>query len=183
MSNIHSTLQHQLTTLKVTGCSSGIGKSLSQEIFNKTTHSIIVTARNPSSLSYLPSSPRVLPLALDVTSQSSITEALASGLSTFKHIDILVNNAGYGVLGDTEFIPEEAARKILETNFWGAVTLTKEAIRIFREVNGEKGGLVMQISTMGGVMAFAGQAYYHARYDFSHYSNCIQRMKANQFPQ
>ncbi|KAF5867822.1 putative retinol dehydrogenase 8 protein [Botrytis fragariae] len=147
----------------ITGCSSGIGKSLAVEIFNTTTHSIIATARNPSSLSYLPRSPRILALALDVTSQSSITEALASGLSTFKHIDILVNNAGYGVLGDTEFIPDDTARKILETNFWGAVRLTNEAVRIFREVNGEKGGLIMQISTMGGVTAFAGQAYYHAR--------------------
>ncbi|TGO57177.1 hypothetical protein BCON_0068g00070 [Botryotinia convoluta] len=146
----------------ITGCSSGIGKSLAEELFNTTTHSIIATARNPSSLSFLPKSPRILALALDVTSQSSITEALASGLSTFKHIDILVNNAGYGVLGDTEIIPNEIARKILETNFWGAVRLTNEAVKIFREVNGEKGGLVMQISTMGGVMAFAGQAYYHA---------------------
>ncbi|KAF7877377.1 hypothetical protein EAF04_001057 [Stromatinia cepivora] len=146
----------------ITGCSSGIGKSLAQEIFNKTTHSIIVTARNPSSLSYLPESPRILPLTLDVTSQSSITEALTASLSAFKHIDILVNNAGYGVLGDTENIPEESARKVFETNFWGAVHLSNEAVRIFREVNGEKGGLIMQISTMGGVVAFAGQAYYHA---------------------
>ncbi|ESZ93385.1 hypothetical protein SBOR_6232 [Sclerotinia borealis F-4128] len=146
----------------ITGCSSGIGKSLAQEIFNTTTHTLIVTARNPSSLSFLPQSPRVLPLALDVTSQASITAALSTSLSTFKHIDIIVNNAGYGVLGDTEIIPEETARKILETNFWGAVHLTNEAVKIFRDVNGEKGGLIMQISTMGGVMAFAGQSYYHA---------------------
>ncbi|KAF7959401.1 hypothetical protein EAE96_001021 [Botrytis aclada] len=146
----------------ITGCSSGIGKALAEEIFNKTTHSIVATARNPASLSYLPKSPRVLALALDVPSQSSITDALASGLSTFNHIDILVNNAGYGVLGDTEFISDDVARKILETNFWGTARLTKEAVKIFREINGEKGGLVMQISSMGGVMAAAGQAYYHA---------------------
>ncbi|KAB8299034.1 hypothetical protein EYC80_001165 [Monilinia laxa] len=146
----------------ITGSSSGIGKSLALEIFNTTTHSIIATARNQSSLSYLPDSPRILALPLDVTSQSSIAAALSTGLSTFKHIDILVNSAGYGVIGDTEVIPEEAARKMLETNFWGAVHLTNQAIKIFREVNGEKGGLVMQITSMGGVMAFAGQAYYHA---------------------
>lgn len=33
--------------------------------------------------------------------------------------------------------------------------------------NGENEGLVMQISSMGRVIAFAGQAYYHARYDLS----------------
>ncbi|KAK6604286.1 short chain dehydrogenase [Botrytis cinerea] len=146
----------------ITGCSSGMGKSLAEKIFNTTTHSIIATARNTASLSYLPKSPRVLTLSLDVTSQSSITEALDSGLSTFKTIDILVNNAGYSVLGDTEAIPDETARKILETNFWGVARLTNAAVKIFREVNGEKGGLVVQISTSGGVMAAAGQAYYHA---------------------
>ncbi|RAL66790.1 hypothetical protein DID88_007573 [Monilinia fructigena] len=146
----------------ITGSSSGIGKSLALEIFNTTTHSIIATARNPSYLSYLPDSPRILALPLDVTSQSSIAAALSTSLSTFKHINILVNNAGYGVLGDTEIIPEEAARKMLETNFWGAAHLTNEVIKIFREVNGGRGGLVLQISSMGGVMAFAGQAYYHA---------------------
>ncbi|EDN93507.1 hypothetical protein SS1G_09374 [Sclerotinia sclerotiorum 1980 UF-70] len=150
----------------ITGCSSGIGKALAQEIFTKTTHFLIPTARNPSSLTYLPQSPRILPLSLDVTSASSIRDALNASLATFKHIDILVNNAGYGILGDTENVPEESARKVFETNFWGAVNLSKEAVRIFREVNGEKGGLVVQISTVGGVVAFGGQAFYHARYYF-----------------
>ena len=52
--------------------------------------------------------------------------------------------------------------------------LTNAAVKIFREVNGEKGGLVVQISTSGGVMAAAGQAYYHARYDYiSQQDTCI----------
>jgi NAD(P)-dependent dehydrogenase (short-subunit alcohol dehydrogenase family) len=90
--------------------------------------------------------------------------ALSTGLSTFKHIDVLVNNAGYGILGDTETIPDDAARKVLETNFWGPVNLTKEAVRIFREVNGPKGGIIVQVSTMGGVVAFGGQSFYHSRF-------------------
>ncbi|PQE25028.1 retinol dehydrogenase 8 protein [Rutstroemia sp. NJR-2017a BVV2] len=151
-----------LNSLIVTGCSSGIGKSLVLEILNNTNHSIIATARNTSSLAYIPESQRVLILALDVTSASSISTALSSGLSTFKHIDILVNNAGYGILGDTETIPDDAARKVLETNFWGPVNLTKEAVRIFREVNGPKGGMIVQVSTMGGVVAFGGESFYHA---------------------
>ncbi|PQE05517.1 Short-chain dehydrogenase protein [Rutstroemia sp. NJR-2017a BBW] len=146
----------------ITGCSSGIGKSLVLEILNNTSHSVIATARNTSSLAYIPKSGRVLTLPLDVTSVSSISTALSSGLSTFKHIDVLVNNAGYGILGDTETIPDDAARKVLETNFWGPVNLTKEAVRIFREVNGPKGGIIVQVSTMGGVVAFAGESFYHA---------------------
>lgn len=141
LSYSYSSQNHELIiTSKVTGCSSGIRKSLALEISNTTIHSIIATARNPTSLSYFPSSPRVLTLALDVTSQSSINASLFTSLSTFKHIDILVNDAGYGVLGDTEFIPEEDARKMLETDFWGPVQLSKEAIRLFREINGEEWG-------------------------------------------
>lgn len=52
-----------------------------------------------------------------------------------------------------------------ETNFWGLAQLTLHAMRIMRETNaacGQQGGVVIQISSMGGFMGFAGNAWYHA---------------------
>ena len=149
----------------ITGCSSGIGYALCEYLAAKTSSRIVATARNPSSLSSLPDTPNILKLALDVTSDSSIADALATTLEKFGRIDIVVNNAGYGLMGDTETMELDTARAVMEANFWGAVRVTQKALSIFREENaktGAKGGLVMQMSSMGGRVAFAGNTFYHA---------------------
>ncbi|KAJ0118860.1 hypothetical protein J7T55_013116 [Diaporthe amygdali] len=166
----------------ITGCSSGLGLSLAQLIAAHPTHRLVATARNPSKvIDALPSNPRVLVVALDVNSPDSITAALDTVLKHpgFGRIDVLVNNAGYGVMGDSEsalpFSPEvpgssdeehAKARGMVETNFWGTAIMTLHAMRIMRENNarngGNQGGLVIQITSMGGFIGFPGGAFYHA---------------------
>lgn len=62
----------------ITGCSSGIGQSLATLLASKPNQRLIATARNPSTLSYLPDTPNILKLALDVTSPSSVDAAFAA---------------------------------------------------------------------------------------------------------
>ncbi|KAH6701434.1 hypothetical protein BKA61DRAFT_681637 [Leptodontidium sp. MPI-SDFR-AT-0119] len=81
------------TVWLVTGCSAGFGASLAKQIF-ESGHTIIATARNTSSLSYLPDSPRVLKLELDVTSIPSITTAFSTAIEKFGRIGVVINNAG-----------------------------------------------------------------------------------------
>jgi len=147
----------------ITGCSSGLGKSLCQIISQTSHYRLVATARQLSSLTYLPDSPRILKLSLDVTSPVSISNTLSKTVEQFKRIDVLINNAGYGLLGDAEAITDTDARAQFETNFWGPVNLTKSILPIFREVNpvGE-GGTVVQITSMGGYFGFPGNAFYHA---------------------
>ncbi|KAL1862821.1 hypothetical protein Daus18300_008317 [Diaporthe australafricana] len=166
----------------ITGCSSGLGLSLAQLVAAHPTHRLVATARDPSKFKdALPASSRVLVVALDVTSTSSITSALDTVLKHpgFGRIDVLVNNAGYGLMGDSEsslpYSPSVSnssdeehskARGVVETNFWGAANMTIHAMRIMREDNakngGKQGGLVFQISSMGGFVGFPGGAFYHA---------------------
>jgi NAD(P)-dependent dehydrogenase (short-subunit alcohol dehydrogenase family) len=149
----------------VTGCSSGIGAALCTYIATQTTNRIVATARNPSKLSYLPTSPNVLKVALDVTSPASIQAALSTTLSEFKRIDVFVNNAGYCIMGDAEGYTDASARAQLETNFWGSVSLTKAALPILRDENpksGQRGGVIVQVSSMGGRMGAAGHVFYNA---------------------
>lgn len=76
----------------ITGCSSGLGLSLAQLIAAHPTHRVVATARNPSKIKdALPSSSRVLIVALDVTSSSSITSALGTVLEHpgFGRVDVL----------------------------------------------------------------------------------------------
>ncbi|KAE8446400.1 hypothetical protein EG329_012005 [Mollisiaceae sp. DMI_Dod_QoI] len=128
------------TVWLVTGSSSGLGAAFAKHI-HASGHNLVATARNPSSLSYLPSSPKILKLSLDVTSIPSIKSAFASAIEHFGHVDIVINNAGYLLIGDTENATDEEARREIDTNFWGVVDVSKEAVRVFREVNGKgKGG-------------------------------------------
>ena len=47
----------------------------------------------------------------------------------------------------------------METNFFGALWVTKSALPILRE---QRSGHVIQVSSIGGVMAFANLGMYHA---------------------
>ncbi|KAH8158647.1 hypothetical protein CIB48_g9608 [Xylaria polymorpha] len=154
----------------ITGCSSGIGLGLSQVILSHPTNRLVVTARNSSKLAGLfKESDKILILELDVTSEEAIDAAVASAVSKFGRIDVMVNNAGYGLMGDTESMlqPEGLvkARKVVETDLWGSLRLTIQAVRVFRDENtktGQQGGVVLNVTSMGGFAGFPGTAFYHA---------------------
>lgn len=147
----------------VSGCSSGIGAALSAQIL-ESGHCVVATARNLTTLSDLPDTPSILTLQLDITSRLSIEAAFAKAIARFGHVDIVVNNAGYGILGDAEGITEEEARAIFETNYWGTVNMSLEAMKTFRQVNPVgQGGLIIQISSFLGRFGFAGNSSYSAR--------------------
>ena len=81
----------------------------------------------------------------------------------FRRLDVVVNNAAFATMGELESIKEEDARAILETNFWGAKHVTREAVKFLREVNPPGvGGRILQISSITGVIGPPGLAYYAA---------------------
>ncbi|KAI0169621.1 short-chain dehydrogenase/reductase-like protein SDR [Hypoxylon sp. FL1284] len=150
----------------ITGSSSGIGLSLAKLIASHPTQRVVATARKSSALAeHITQSDRVLTVDLDVTSEASIDAAVAK----FGRIDVMVNNAGYALQGDTESAlqpeGEAQARQVVETNFWGTARLSMHAVRLFREENaktGQQGGVVLNVTSLGGFAGFPGTAFYHA---------------------
>ena len=125
----------------------------------------MATARRASTLASLPSHDRVLKLELDVTSLPSIAAALCLTLEKFGRIDVVVNNAGYTLAGDTEGAQDDESRAVFDTNFWGMVDVSKKALGIFRDENpktGQQGGVIVNVSSVGGWSGFPGQSFYHA---------------------
>ncbi|GKT44295.1 putative oxidoreductase [Colletotrichum spaethianum] len=156
----------------ITGCSSGMGQALAQIVASHPTQRLVATARNVSRLSGIvpTNDSRVLLTALDVNSAESIKAAFDSAVATFGRIDVVVNNAGYGLMGDTESFVTNAedmdkARKIVDTNFWGTAQVSAHAVRVFRDENpksGQVGGVVLNVTSIGGFAGFPGSAFYHA---------------------
>ncbi|HSI18876.1 MAG TPA: SDR family NAD(P)-dependent oxidoreductase, partial [Sphingomonas sp.] len=72
---------------------------------------------------------------------------------------IVINNAGYGLFGTVEEVTEQQLRDQLETNLFGVFHVTQAVLPILRE---QRAGHIIQISTMGGIVAFPTLGAYHA---------------------
>lgn len=107
---------------------------------------------------------RLLVLKLDVANQTEIDHAFARTKEVFGRLDVVFNNAGYVVFGDAETTPADAARALFEVNFWGAVNVSRAAVKFFREVNEPgRGGLLIQTSSVAGLEAIPRLSFYSAR--------------------
>jgi NAD(P)-dependent dehydrogenase (short-subunit alcohol dehydrogenase family) len=91
-------------------------------------------------------------LQLDVNDPESIQAAVAAILAeTGNALDAVVHNAGVAVAGAHEDIPDADIRRVMETNFFGILALTRALLPTFRA---QRHGRIVLISSQA---AFAGQ--------------------------
>ena len=139
----------------ITGASSGFGRAFGEYALEQG-YSVAFAARNTAGL---PSSDRAMPVALDVNNPQQVARAAADALQRFGRIDVLVNNAGYGIVGAIEETPESELRAQMETNFFGAMAVTRAFLPAMRA---QRSGAIVNISSMGGQLSFAGYGAYSA---------------------
>ena len=137
----------------ISGCSSGIGLSLSREFASRGCM-VFATARKPEVIEHLKNE-KINTLALDVTDQKSIDVCVSAVLNKAGRIDVLVNNAGYALIGPMIDLSIDDLRREFETNVIGLVALTKAVAPQMIE---RKSGLIVNIASVSGVCAtpFAG---------------------------
>jgi len=125
----------------------------------------IATLRKPSALDDLKAkypSDKLHILKLDVVNEDDITAAFKYAEEELGHIDIVFNNAGCSLLAEVEGTSHEVARKMFDVNFWGAMDISKETVRFFREVNKPQGGRLWNVSSLAGILPIATVGYYSA---------------------
>jgi NAD(P)-dependent dehydrogenase (short-subunit alcohol dehydrogenase family) len=144
-------------TVLITGTSSGIGRA-TVFAFSKAGWNVAATLRNPQKETELQTLPGVHLFALDVTDSQSVERAFEATLKQFGRIDAVVNNAGYGVDGIFEAMDDATIEKQYQTNVFGLMRVTREAIKVMRP---QGGGTILQISSMGGRLAFPLFSIYH----------------------
>jgi NAD(P)-dependent dehydrogenase (short-subunit alcohol dehydrogenase family) len=138
----------------ITGAARAIGAATATELTNAG-HQVIATARDTALLDSLDVALR---LPLDVTSESSIIEALARA----GDIDAVVNNAAQHGKGPLEDYPIERLRQMFETNAIGPIRLIQHLVKSWRE---RGHGVIVNISSVQGRVAtplegaYAGSKY------------------------
>jgi NAD(P)-dependent dehydrogenase (short-subunit alcohol dehydrogenase family) len=145
----------------ITGSSRGLGRALTRAAL-EAGDNVAATARQPAQLDDLVADygERIHTISLDVTDATAAQLALADAQRQFGRLDVIVNNAGYANVSPIETTTDEDFRTQFETNFWGVYNVSKAAIPVLRA---QGGGLVMQISSVGGrVGGSPGIASYQA---------------------
>jgi NAD(P)-dependent dehydrogenase (short-subunit alcohol dehydrogenase family) len=144
----------------ITGSSKGFGHIWAEAALERG-DKVAATARDTDSVRDLVEryGENVLPIELDVTDKGAADAAVKQAHEHFGRLDVVINNAGYGLFGTIEEVSEEQARAQIETNLFGALWVTQAALPILR---GQGSGHIIQVSSIGGVHAFATVGLYHA---------------------
>lgn len=144
----------------ITGASSGFGLAFAKYALAQG-HNVVATARRLDTLQEITirAPERVLALALDVTRPQDAAAAVNAAITRFERIDVLVNNAGYGIVGAFEETPQDELRALMETNFFGAMNVARAALPALRA---QRSGAIVNISSLGGQLSFAGFSAYSA---------------------
>lgn len=144
----------------ITGTSRGFGREWAIAALERG-DKVAATARDTATLDDLAQKygDALLPIALDVTDRDADFAAVKQAHDHFGRLDIVVNNAGYGHFGFIEEISEQEARDQFETNVFGALWITQAALPYLRT---QRSGHIIQVSSIGGVVAFQNLGIYHA---------------------
>ncbi len=152
-----------MSVVIVTGSSSGIGLATALN-FARKGHDVYAGVRSLATATELTGGLdaeglAVSPIAMDVDDPESIDRGVAYVLRRAGRIDVLVNNAGIGGGGPIEEVPIDWVKTLFETNYFGAIRMIQAVLPGMRE---RRGGAIVNVSSLGGVVAVAGHGHYCA---------------------
>jgi NAD(P)-dependent dehydrogenase (short-subunit alcohol dehydrogenase family) len=139
----------------VTGASSGIGEATARQLV-AAGYKVYGTSRRGAHGGQYPYDM----LTLDVTSDDSVKQAIATVIAREDQLDLLVNNAGFGVApAGAEESSIAQAQAIFDTNFFGVVRMTRAVLPHMRS-RGQ--GRIIHIGSVLGFLPMPYGALYAA---------------------
>ena len=152
----------------VTGASTGFGRlisvTLAQRGYTVFASMRDLTGRNRSRAADLEElgrkeNLRLRFVELDVTSDTSVEQAVERVVREAGRIDTVVNNAGVVYSGLLESFTGEQAKQIFETNFFGPLRVNRAVLPHMRQ---RRSGLLIHISSLAGRLVLPSMALYCA---------------------
>jgi NAD(P)-dependent dehydrogenase (short-subunit alcohol dehydrogenase family) len=147
-------------TWLITGVSSGFGRALTEQLLDRGAR-VVGTVRDTAKVAdLLDKHPDTFTAELlDVTDTAAVKNVVDRSFDRLGRIDVVVSNAGYGLFGAAEELSDQQVQHIVATNLIGSIQLVQAALPHLRALGG---GRIIQISSYGGQVAFAGNSLYHA---------------------
>lgn len=145
----------------VTGASKGFGLELVKQLLQQG-HQVAATSRHVAELRQAVGSEltNFLPLAVDLTTETSISAAIQATIGQFGRIDVVVNNAGYGQLGSLEELTDEESRANFDVNVFGTLNVIRQVMPQLRK---QQSGRIFNFSSIAGIIGgFPGWGIYCA---------------------
>jgi NAD(P)-dependent dehydrogenase (short-subunit alcohol dehydrogenase family) len=144
----------------ITGCSTGFGRALAQEVLAKGYHAVVAARNTDDVKDMVDAYPETaIAVRLDVTVPAEIKAAVETAIQRFGQIDVLVNNAGIGYFAAIEESEDEQVRRMFEINFFGLAKMTQAVLPVMRK---QRKGHILNISSIGGLRSFPGVGFYNA---------------------
>ena len=144
----------------ITGVSSGFGYEMVKQVLSRGDN-VLGTVRKTQPVEELiaryPDNFHVE--IVDMRDRKAVTQLGQKAEELFSTIDVIVSNAGYGLFGAAEELSDEEIDDIIATNLTGSIDFIRAFLPVMRK---KQHGRIIQISSYGGEVAFAGNSLYHA---------------------
>jgi NAD(P)-dependent dehydrogenase (short-subunit alcohol dehydrogenase family) len=160
----------------VTGCSTGIGRSLAREL-KIAGHRPFATARKLDAIEDLEAA-GIETLRLDVNDPASIAAAVDAVIARAGRLDVLFNNAGINAFGPLMEMKLEEVRATFETNVLGLIAATQA---VFPRMARQRSGRIVNVGSVVGVLPTPFAAAYCATKSAVHMLSEVLRMEAKPF--
>jgi NAD(P)-dependent dehydrogenase (short-subunit alcohol dehydrogenase family) len=148
------------STWLVTGASRGFGRELTEQALARGDR-VAATLRRPEQLDDLAGRHpgRLWLHALDVTDTKQLHRVVDEAFADLGRIDVAVSNAGSGLFGAAEDLSDGQVETMIATNLTASIQFARAIIPHLRA---QGGGRLVQLSSMGGHIAFPAFSLYHA---------------------
>lgn len=147
----------------VTGSSSGIGKAIALR-FGQEGAKVIVAARRYSLCEQTvaqiqEAGGEAFPIQTDVADEDQVERLMAETVKRYQRLDILVNNAG--IFGGKHLAQTstQAFDEVINTNLRGTFFCCRAGFKVMQKAGG---GVIINMSSVAGVQAWAGTGAYSA---------------------
>jgi len=147
----------------VTGSSSGIGKAIALR-FGEEGAKVVLAARRLPLCQALAAriqenGGEATAIQTDISSEQQVNALIQQTVTKYGRLDVLVNNAGIFGGGRVAETDPKTFEEVMATNLRGTFFCCRAG---FQQMKIQKGGLIINMSSVAGVQAWAGTGIYSA---------------------